>query len=115
MFSDEHVTLGQNLLAITETPIFAKQPYVSPDGNFVLVYNGEIYNYKNLRNELKSEGAVFHTEWDTEVLFEGLMRHGASFIEKLDGMFALASGLTHPHNPQQLSHAGVFSATKLYN
>ena len=90
VFSDEHITLGQNLLAITETPILAKQPYMSPDGNFVLVYNGEIYNYKNLRNELKNEGAVFHTEGDTEVIFEGLLRHGTDFLAKLDGMFAIA-------------------------
>lgn len=90
VFSDEHITLGQNLLAITETPILAKQPYVSPDGNFVLVYNGEIYNYKTLRNEQRNEGIIFHTDGDTEVIFDGLMRHGPDYFSKLDGMFAIA-------------------------
>jgi asparagine synthase (glutamine-hydrolysing) len=90
VFSDEHLTLGQNLLAITETPIKAKQPYQSHDGNFVLVYNGEIYNYRALRTLLTKEGETFHTDGDTEVLFAGLMRHGQKFLEKLDGMFAIA-------------------------
>ena len=89
-FSDERITLGQNLLAITENVERAKQPYVSRDGNFVLVYSGEVYNYKMLRKVLESEGAIFKTQGDTEVVFEGLMRHGADFLERLDGMFALA-------------------------
>ncbi len=90
VFSDESVTLGQNLLAITETPVNAKQPYESKDGNFVLVYNGEVYNYKVLRKELEAEGEHFITDGDTEVIFAGLMRHGAEYFAKLDGMFAIA-------------------------
>ncbi|OGZ05820.1 MAG: asparagine synthase (glutamine-hydrolyzing) [Candidatus Lloydbacteria bacterium RIFCSPHIGHO2_01_FULL_49_22] len=89
-WSDELLTLGQNLLAITETPQNAKQPSVSRDGNYVLVYNGEIYNYKELRKALEGEGVIFHTDGDTEVIFEGLMRHGPSYFAQLDGMFAIA-------------------------
>lgn len=90
VFRDEYVTFGQNLLAITETPVNAKQPYESKDGNYVLVYNGEIYNYKILKKELEGEGATFHTDGDTEVILEGLMRYGQSYFGKLDGMFAIA-------------------------
>ena len=91
VWGDEHITLGQNLLAITETPRKAKQPCVSKDGNFVLIYNGEVYNYKKLRKELGDEGVVFETDGDTEVIFSGLIRHGSSYFEKLDGMFAIAA------------------------
>lgn len=89
-WSDEYVTLGQNLLAITETPAKAKQPYVSPDGNFVLVYNGEVYNYTSLKRELEQQGERFTTSGDTEVIFRGLIKYGPTFCAKLDGMFAIA-------------------------
>lgn len=90
VFVDERVALGQNLLAITETPSKAKQPYVTDDGAYVLVYNGEIYNYRTLRKELEGEGERFVTDGDTEVLLRGLVRHGEAFFARLDGMFAIA-------------------------
>lgn len=90
VFSEGGISLGHNLLAITDIPEHGRQPLVSKDGNFVLVYNGEIYNYKALRASLKDEGAYFQTKGDTEVLFEGLVRHGSAYLSKLDGMFALA-------------------------
>ena len=90
IFRDDHVTFGQNLLAIMETPIRGHQPFVSPDENHVLIFNGEIYNYQALRKELEGEGVHFDTHGDTEVVFRGLMRHGATFFARLDGMFAIA-------------------------
>jgi asparagine synthase (glutamine-hydrolysing) len=89
-FSDGPLSLGHNLLAIADTPENGRQPFLSPDRAHALVYNGEIYNYRALRMELEAEGERFHTAGDTEVLFKGLIRHGAAFLEKLDGMFALA-------------------------
>ena len=56
----------------------------------MLVYNGEVYNYKALKKELESAGEQFTTDGDTEVIFAGLMRHGAEYFAKLDGMFAIA-------------------------
>lgn len=89
-FVDEAVSLGHNLLAITETAANSAQPVVSGDKNFVLLYNGEIYNYRKLRDELQKKGDLFKTDSDTEVLFAGLKRHGAAFLEVLDGMYAIA-------------------------
>jgi asparagine synthase (glutamine-hydrolysing) len=90
VFIDEHVSLGNNLLAIMEMPTDISVPFVSPDRNYAFTYNGEVYNFKELRRELQDLGDTFSTEGDTEVLFKGLIRHGEKFIEKLDGMFAFA-------------------------
>lgn len=88
-FADQSISLGHNLLAITEKPDKARQPLISPQGN-VLIYNGEIYNYKDLREELKRRGRQFYTDGDSEVLLAGLEREGREFIKKLNGMFAFA-------------------------
>ncbi len=90
VFVDDKVTLGHNLLAIVETPANSSQPIVSEDGNYALSYNGEIYNYLELRSELEESGDKFNTNSDTEVLLKGLIRQGDSFISKLNGMFAFA-------------------------
>lgn len=89
-YVDDDISLGHNLLAITNTPAEGRQPFFSPDKNYVLVYNGEIYNYKELKTELESKGCRFSTQGDTEVLLYGLMEEGIDFMEKLDGMFAFA-------------------------
>jgi len=89
-FVGDAVTLGHNLLAITETAKNAAQPLVTPDRAYSLTYNGEIYNYQVLRGELEAVGEQFNTAGDTEVLFAGLCRYGSAFLERLDGMFALA-------------------------
>jgi len=89
-FFSEHLSLGHNLLYITERPEHSRQPWVLEDGRFVLSFNGEIYNYRELRKELQSTGEKFHTDCDTEVLAIGLRKYGKVFIENLDGMFAFA-------------------------
>ena len=81
-WSDEDITLGHNLLSIIDTTENSKQPWFHND--WVLVYNGEIYNYKELGFETR-------TNTDTEVLIKGLEKEGSSFIKKLDGMFAFAA------------------------
>lgn len=90
VFMDRSVSLGHNLLAITETPSVGSQPWISDDKRYALVYNGEIYNYLDLKRELERLGEVFHTRGDTEVLFAGLRREGHHFLRRLNGMFALA-------------------------
>jgi asparagine synthase (glutamine-hydrolysing) len=90
VFSDTTVTLGHNLLAITETPELSQGPYSTEDGKFVLAYNGEIYNYLALRERLESVGESFQTQSDTEVLLKGLRHFGIDFVRDLDGMFAFA-------------------------
>jgi asparagine synthase (glutamine-hydrolysing) len=84
-WSNDDITLGHNLLSIADTVENSKQPWVHND--LVLVYNGEIYNYKELRNTLDYN---FRTDTDTEVLAVGLEKKGIKFIYELDGMFAFA-------------------------
>ena len=88
-YVDEHISLGHNLLAITEEPMVSKQPWLLMD-RWVLCYNGEIYNYKELKQGLESKGYVFETDSDTEILAKGLSAHGIDFIKRLDGMYAIA-------------------------
>lgn len=67
----------------------SKQPMLSPDGRYVLVFNGEIYNYKSLAEDLRSKWN-FKTSGDTEVLLAGLLLYGKEFIPRLEGMWAFA-------------------------
>ena len=61
----------------------------SPDGRFELIFNGEIYNYIELREELRAKGEVFTTESDSEVLLRAYAVWGESSLNRLRGMFAL--------------------------
>lgn len=60
------------------------------DNCYTIVYNGEIYNMSELKDELMAEGSIFHTTSDTEVILTGYIQHGKKFIEKLNGIFAFA-------------------------
>ena len=81
--------LGFRRLAIIDLQSGA-QPMATADGRFVIVFNGEIYNYIELREELRARGATFHTTSDTEVILHGYQAWGTRLPEKLVGMFALA-------------------------
>ena len=65
-----------------------RQPFRDEENE--LYFNGEIYNYLELKEEMQREGISFNTESDGEVLFKGLVRHGWSYLNKIDGMFALS-------------------------
>jgi len=86
--ADGQLTLGQTRLSIIDLSAGGHQPMHSPDGRFVMVFNGEIYNYKELRQELKQAGYTFHTESDTEVLLQAWIHWGESCLRRLCGMFA---------------------------
>lgn len=84
----EHdVHLGHRRLSIIDLHA-GQQPMHSADGRYVIVYNGEIYNFKDLRDELASLGQTMRTDCDTEVLLEGYARFGKDILGRLDGMFA---------------------------
>ncbi|MBN2010065.1 asparagine synthase (glutamine-hydrolyzing) [candidate division KSB1 bacterium] len=85
-----HCILGHVRLAIIDLTDAGHQPFVSTDGRFELVYNGEIYNYIELRYELTALGWQFHTQTDTEVLLTAWQQFGPSCLDKLNGMFAFA-------------------------
>src|SRR5690606_13498658 len=69
----------------------AAQPMIAADGSAVLSYNGEVYNYRELRRELKAEGVAFRGSGDTEVVLAALRHWGPQIaIPRFNGMFALA-------------------------
>ncbi len=80
--------LGSNRLQIIDKDSHSNQPFVSQDGRYALVFNGEIYNYEELRNELLAKGTRFTTRSDTEVLLYWLIVKGKEGIGRLNGMFA---------------------------
>jgi asparagine synthase (glutamine-hydrolysing) len=87
---EAQVALGHVRLFILDLTPAAAQPMHSPDGRYALVYNGEIYNFRELREDLLSRGHRFHSTGDTEVLLHGLIECGEKFIERLNGIFAFA-------------------------
>lgn len=86
---DNNVWLGHRRLAIIDADARSNQPMLFGD-RYVIVYNGEIYNYKELRIELEQEGVVFTTESDTEVLLHLIIRKGPNALQRLNGMWAFA-------------------------
>jgi asparagine synthase (glutamine-hydrolysing) len=84
-----NVGLGHTRLAIIDIA-GGRQPIQSADGRFVIVFNGELYNFRSLRKELEGMGHRFRTSSDTEVLLEAYVRWGPTCLERFHGMFALA-------------------------
>jgi asparagine synthase (glutamine-hydrolysing) len=87
---DRRCGLGHRRLSILDLSDRAAQPMASTDGNTVVTFNGEIYNYKELRSELEAAGVRFRTTSDTEALLHLYARHGATMVHQLRGMFAFA-------------------------
>ena len=88
-YRDAAVTFGHRRLAIIDLAGGA-QPMADDSDRYSLVYNGEVYNYIELRRELAQQGQRFRTQSDTEVLLQCLMSRGTAALNKLDGMFAFA-------------------------
>ncbi len=91
LYIDENMALGHRRLSILDISPKGAQPMMSHSGDWVIVFNGCIYNYLDLRLDLKSKGHDFVSTGDTEVICEGLAEYGTKFFEKLDGMFAVAA------------------------
>ncbi len=85
-----YFALGHRRLAINDLSSSGKQPMVSADGRIVIVVNGEIYNYRELRESLEKLGAKFNSSSDSEVVLHAWNYWGKDCFTKLNGMFALA-------------------------
>jgi asparagine synthase (glutamine-hydrolysing) len=88
VYTDESMSLGHNRLAIIDLSGRASQPMQSNDENFVITYNGELYNFKELKSELSEYS--FRTEGDTEVVLAAYKKWGTKCVERFNGMFAFA-------------------------
>jgi asparagine synthase (glutamine-hydrolysing) len=83
-----NILLGHTRLSIIDLTNLGNQPMISDCLNYVISFNGEIYNYDQLKNELKSCGYSFKSNSDTEVLLNGYIEYGKAIIKKLDGIFS---------------------------
>jgi asparagine synthase (glutamine-hydrolysing) len=92
IFIDEekHVGLGQRRLSIIDLSSNGHQPMADVDEKAWITFNGEIYNYQNLKQELITAGAKFHSSTDTEVIIQAYLHWGVASFQKLNGMFAFA-------------------------
>lgn len=90
-YLDQNLGLGHRRLAILDTSAKGAQPMTSKSGNWVVVFNGCIYNFNKLKCELQAIGHEFVSSSDTEVIVEGLDEYGPSFFQRLDGMFAIGA------------------------
>lgn len=88
VFLSEWVCLGHRRLSIIDTRAVAHQPMWDPSGRYCLVFNGEIFNYRELKQTLLQQGVTFRTESDTEVLLHLCLREGEKALDQLNGFFA---------------------------
>ena len=90
LWTGDGVVLGHRRLAILDLDARSNQPMVSSDGDYRVVFNGEIYNFRELKRELEADGVAFRTTSDTEVLLALYARDGERMLPRLRGMFTLA-------------------------
>ena len=88
--ADRRAVIGHRRLKVIDLTDAADQPMADTEGRAVLTYNGEIYNYRELRERLRAEGVEFRSSGDTEVLLRAYLRWGESALSELNGMFAFA-------------------------
>jgi asparagine synthase (glutamine-hydrolysing) len=88
--NDGKIALGHRRLSIIDLSERASQPMLDVSGRYVITYNGEIYNYLEIRSELKSIGVIFRSDSDTEVILEAYKQWGEVCLDHFNGMFAFA-------------------------
>ncbi|MCO6412143.1 MAG: N-acetylglutaminylglutamine amidotransferase [Thiogranum sp.] len=106
------MALGHRRLSVIDLSDASNQPWVDEASGLTLVFNGAIYNYKELRAELLAQGLKFTSEGDTEVVLKAYIAWGESFVTRLHGMFAI--GIWDSHNRQLLLARDRFGIKPLY-
>src|SRR5436190_7822202 len=89
-FRADGIALGSRRLAILDTSPAGRMPMATSDGRYWIAYNGEVYNFRELREVVEQHGQAIHSGTDTEVLLNLYALEGPAFLDRLDGMFALA-------------------------
>lgn len=112
VYSDEKVTLGFRRLKIIDLSEDASQPMVNEDEKIVLVFNGEIYNYQELREDLKNKGHIFKSNSDSEVLIHSYEEYGIDLLKNIRGMFAFC--IWDKENDQMFMARDFFGIKPLY-
>lgn len=87
-YTDDYCTIGMNRLSILDLSTAGHQPMFSEDKRYVIVYNGEVYNFKSIRADLIKLGYTFHSNSDTEVVLKGYIAYGKNILDRIRGMFA---------------------------
>ena len=90
LFYDSHIIYGHRRLSIIDISPISSQPMHSPDGRLTIIYNGEVYNYKNIRKTLIDKGYKFLTESDTEVVLLAFHYWGVKSFSKFNGIFSFS-------------------------
>jgi len=109
---DGHVFLGHHRLAIIDLSQAGNQPFVDEGTGCLVVFNGEIYNYLELKLELEKKGLSFRTSTDKEVLLKGLIHEGIKFQAKCNGMWAFS--LWNPHTRPAIFSRDRFGIKPFY-
>ncbi len=94
-YLQENFALAHKRLSILDTSEKGSQPMTSANGEWIIAFNGCVYNFIELKQELIEKGHFFQSTSDTEVIVEGLAAYGTDFFERLDGMFAIAAWHRH--------------------
>jgi asparagine synthase (glutamine-hydrolysing) len=87
-YTDDYCTIGMNRLSILDLSAAGHQPMFSDDKRYIIVYNGEVYNFISIRADLIKLGFTFHSNSDTEVVLKGYIAYGKDILNKIRGMFA---------------------------
>lgn len=111
-YADDDIALGFRRLSILDLSDAGAQPMQSEHGNIVVVFNGEIYNFMELRSELEQKGHTFHCGADTEVLIHGYEEYGTELIYKLRGMYAFV--LWDKKNKRMFGARDIFGIKPFY-
>jgi asparagine synthase (glutamine-hydrolysing) len=90
IYINHHIGLAHRRLSILDLSENGHQPFASADGRYYIIFNGEIFNYLDLKPELENDGIKFKSNSDTEVLLYLYIKYGSSMLEKLNGMFVFA-------------------------
>ena len=89
-YNNQNISLGHRRLSIIDLSDAGKQPMSTADNNLKIVFNGEIFNYEELKKDLIKKGHSFKSNSDTEVLINGYSEYGKNILNKVNGQFSFA-------------------------